>query len=116
MCVDDNFQTAKNLLQIRNYGPPSEWPKKGRVYCIREVIVSQSAREHGGRVGFHLVGITNPIHPLWGVEMGFSAIRFRPVSEVGHPAVETVKHYDLPIHFDMDSQKIVVASQSQKSQ
>ena len=49
----------------------------GRIYTVREVYVCPALGTLGLRFEEHI----NPVHPMYGIECGYSAERFRPVVE-----------------------------------
>lgn len=83
VCVDDDFTESKHFKAI-----PSRWPKKGVIYYVRHVDYISPRPPWPEGWGIWLVGIIGDIHPVSGIEVGFSASRFRLLSEVGHPPIQ----------------------------
>ncbi len=77
VCVDDNWTGCPGMELHKKL------PKKGEVYCVREVRISTM----NGKPVIHLIGLVSKTNPWSGKEQGFRASRFRPVAEVGHPPI-----------------------------
>ena len=71
-CIDDKFPLGINKLY-------DQLPVKDQIYVIRDVVPGQSLSGSEGEVAVYLVGVVNPTNMV-GVERGFNAERFAPLS------------------------------------
>ena len=72
------FKVGERVLCVNNTPDPNHpldiniWPKKGKIYTIRGIYVSNR-----GIPAVYLEEINNGINTLLGMEIGFKADRFR---------------------------------------
>ena len=71
-CIDDKFPLGINQLY-------DQLPVKDQIYVIRDVVPGQSLAGSEGEVAVYLIGVVNPTNMV-GVERGFNAERFAPLS------------------------------------
>src|SRR5476651_695789 len=72
VCVDDKFPLG--IEQLYN-----QLPVKDQIYVIRDIVPGQSLSGSEGEVAVYLIGLVNPTNKV-GVERGFNAERFAPLS------------------------------------
>jgi len=76
VCIDDRFDAVALALY-------TAFPVKGVTYVVRDVQLGIRTDCKTGDVSLLLVGVMNPhATSRAGLEFGFSADRFRPLSEV----------------------------------
>lgn len=66
--------------------PGIKTPVKDKIYTIRDIYVTKNEKI----LALMLEEIINPPHPSWGRELGFRAIRFKPIDESYKFAEETL--------------------------
>ena len=71
-CIDDKFPLGIKQLY-------DNLPVKDQIYVIRDVVPGQALSGAEGEVAVYLVGMVNPCNKV-GVERGFNAERFAPLS------------------------------------
>jgi hypothetical protein len=72
VCIDDNFPLGIEKLY-------NQLPVKDQIYVIRDVVPGQALSGAEGEVAVYLIGLNNPTNMV-GVERGFNAERFAPLS------------------------------------
>jgi len=72
VCIDDKFPLGIEKLY-------DKLPVQDQIYVIRDVVPGQSLAGTEGEVAVYLVGLLNPTNKV-GVERGFNAERFAPLS------------------------------------
>jgi hypothetical protein len=72
VCVDDKFPLGIEKLY-------NQLPVKDQIYVIRDIVPGQSLAGTEGEVAVYLIGLVNPTNKV-GVERGFNAERFAPLS------------------------------------
>lgn len=72
VCIDDQFPLGIEKLY-------NQFPVKDQIYVIRDVVPGQALSGAEGEVAVYLVGVVNPTNKV-GVERGFNAERFAPLS------------------------------------
>ena len=72
VCVDDKFPLGIEKLY-------NQLPVKDQIYVIRDIVPGVSLAGSEGEVAVYLIGLVNPTNKV-GVERGFNAERFAPLS------------------------------------
>ena len=93
VCIDDQFPLGIEKLY-------TQLPVKDQIYVIRDVVPGQALSGAEGEVAVYLIGLNNPTNKV-GVERGFNAERFAPLSyqEVDDAvAVEQGEEEFAPLH------------------
>ena len=72
VCVDAKFPLGIEKLY-------DQLPVKDQIYVIRDIVPGQSLAGTEGEVAVYLIGLVNPTNKV-GVERGFNAERFAPLS------------------------------------
>jgi len=72
VCVDDKFPLGIGKLY-------DQLPVKDQIYVIRDIVPGVSLAGGEGEVAVYLIGVVNPTNKV-GVERGFNAERFAPLS------------------------------------
>ena len=72
VCIDDNFPLGIEKLY-------NQLPVKDQIYVIRDIVPGQALSGAEGEVAVYLIGLNNPTNKV-GVERGFNAERFAPLS------------------------------------
>ena len=82
VCVDGKFPLGIEKLY-------SELPKEGNTYTIRDIVPGVGLTGEEGEVAVYLIEITGPLN-AHGIERGFRADRFAPLSTIEEEAEEEV--------------------------
>ncbi len=72
VCIDAKFPLGIEKLY-------NQFPVKDQIYVIRDVVPGQALSGAEGEVAVYLIGVVNPTNKV-GVERGFNAERFAPLS------------------------------------